>query len=76
MYLVMTETFENIFHKRYVGGVGEVKEKPLPRQVEVPLRARTYEDVLAEYRWYMRDKTAELPDEIMEELVKQGMVQQ
>ncbi len=72
MYLVMTEKFDNTFHKRYVGGSGEVQEKPI--RTETEFRVQTYEDVLEEYRWYMRDANAELPQAIMEELRTQGKI--
>lgn len=62
----MTEKFESEFHKRYVGGEGEVEEKPvkfgLPSTGEI--RLTTLEDLLAEYRWYLRDPNAQLPEEV------------
>ncbi len=73
MYLVMTEIFEDIFHKKYVGGVGEVREKPV-QVSDLVLRGQTPEDVLAEYRWYMRDANAQLPEVILEELRTQGKI--
>lgn len=62
----MTEKFESIFHKRYVGGEGEVEEKPitLVSEVHTAIRPTTLEEVEAEYRWYVGDPKAELPEEI------------
>ena len=62
----MTEKFESDFHKRYVGGEGEVEEKPivLVSPVRPLIKPTTLEEVEAEYRWYVGDKTAVLPEEI------------
>ncbi len=72
----MTEQkLESKFHKWYVGGEGEVEERPL---VELApshtLRAITLEEVLAEYRNYVRDPKAELPEILVEELRKIGQI--
>lgn len=59
---MMAEMFDNKFHKKYVGGAGEVKE---PKEMINPLpskRGVTYERVLAEYRKYVNDPLAELPE--------------
>lgn len=65
----MTEKkFETEFHKRYVGGEGEVAEKEKPKSVAGTIRGMSYEDVLAEYRWYVRDSEAELPKEVEKQL--------
>lgn len=75
-FIFMTETkggevFTSKFHRRYVGGVGEVVEKPLSPPLQT-IKACSYEEVLAEYRWYMRDPQAELPEELMETLKVSG----
>ena len=65
----MTEVFDSVFHRKYVGGVGEVKEKPLsPAVRENVVSPISYEDVLHEYRVYVRDPEAELPEEILRSL--------
>lgn len=62
----MTEKFESQFHKRYVGGEGEVEEKPIilisPNRSVI--RPTTLEEVEDEYRRYVGDMTAELPEEV------------
>jgi hypothetical protein len=57
--------FESAFHKRYVGGEGEVVEE-LPRVLDGQhkISPTTEEEVLAGYRRYIGDPEAELPDEI------------
>lgn len=76
MVIFMTEQkFESAFHKRYVGGEGVIEERPLasmgPKN-ELPVV--TYEDILEEYRRYIGDSKAELPAEVLEELVKLGKI--
>jgi len=67
------QTFQSEFHRRYVGGEGEVVEKPVFRAIS-EYEGVSYEKILAEYRWYMRDAAAELPEEIMEMLKVCGKV--
>lgn len=47
----------------------EIKQIPWPENKVEP---KSYEDILAEYRWYVRDPKAELPADIVEELRKLG----
>lgn len=73
----MTEVFESAFHKRYVGGEGEVRQPELaeyasPWERNV-LPSTTLEDILEEYRWYMRDQNAELPEELKKHLLTIGI---
>jgi hypothetical protein len=63
----MTEKFESAFHKRYVGGEGEVDPQSTPA-VEKKRVVTTYEDVLSEYRKYVGDSTAELPEGVIKTL--------
>ncbi|HOX95805.1 MAG TPA: hypothetical protein PLI45_00270 [Candidatus Woesebacteria bacterium] len=70
----MTENlrvFDSEFHRRYVGGDGVVCEGPIvlisPMKTEI--RPTTYEEVLADYRRYVGDPKAELPDEIKKTLL-------
>ena len=60
--------FESEFHKRYVGGEGEVKVEPItlisPEKHMV--RPTTLEEIRAEYRAYMHDPDAELPQGIVD----------
>ncbi len=64
----MTEKFESIFHKRYVGGQGEVceMEKQNREKKKETAVMTTLEDVLFEYRKYVNDPKAELPEIIMD----------
>ncbi|KKT36631.1 MAG: hypothetical protein UW26_C0042G0004 [Candidatus Collierbacteria bacterium GW2011_GWF1_44_12] len=68
------QTFQSEFHRRYVGGEGEVVERPMAVLSTRVIDAKTYQDVLSEYRWYMRDPKAELPEEIVEILKTIGKV--
>lgn len=77
----MTEKFDSKFHKEYVRGEGEVVEKlsDISSQTRLPdgqvsVASRTYEDVLAEYRWYIRDPEAVLPEEIEKQLELLGVI--
>jgi hypothetical protein len=66
----MTEKFESKFHQRYVGGQGEVVEDERPViEVKVTIPQTTREQVLEEYRKYIRDPKAELPEEIEKTLI-------
>lgn len=49
----------------------ETKNFPWPENKVEP---QTYDDILKEYRMYVRDSNAELPAEIIEELKKLGKV--
>ena len=63
----MAEKFESAFHKWYVRGEGEVEEKSinLISPITECRKAITLEEVEAEYRRYLRDSEAQLPQEIM-----------
>ena len=74
----MTEKFDNKFHKKYVGGEGEIDIShwtldilDLERNMVVK---RSHEDVLAEYRWYVRDPEATLPEEVLKQLDLLGVI--
>lgn len=66
------EKFDSQFHKRYVGGEGEIDEKSLLEFSGVI--GMSYEEVLDEYRRYMRDPHAELPEVIISQLKMSGKV--
>lgn len=66
---LMTEIFESEFHKKYVGGEGEVVEKPVKNEPKINVRGTTEEEVLIEYRRYIRDPLAELPEAIRSTLL-------
>ena len=71
----MTEQkFESKFHKMYVGGEGEIEEKVLHITPSVEVQPRTLEDILEEYRRYVNDPKAELPEIVLEELRKLGKI--
>ncbi|NCP47439.1 hypothetical protein COT86_01080 [Candidatus Collierbacteria bacterium CG10_big_fil_rev_8_21_14_0_10_43_36] len=71
----MTEKFKDKFHKEYVGGSGLVEDRSCSSVIaEARVVAMSYEEILAEYRWYVKDPTAELPQRIMEQLVIAGKV--
>ncbi len=70
----MTE-FDSIFHKHYVDGSGVVIDKGEPYRPKNEIKGQTYEEILAEYRAYVHDPKAELPEEILEELRKQGKIE-
>lgn len=61
----MTEKFDNEFHKKYVSGEGEVRESEGTASLLSGERVMTYERVLAEYRKYINDPSAELPDSVL-----------
>jgi len=65
--------FDNQFHKRYIGGLGEVVDQPLSELI-TSIPTLSYEDVLKEYRAYVRDPKAELPEEILETLRLGGKI--
>lgn len=61
----MTEKiFESAFHKRYVGGEGEVVDKPIKVEVVNTTPETREEELLSLYRKYIGDPKAELPEEI------------
>ena len=72
----MTEQkFDSKFHKWYVDGEGEVEEKPINLIGPVTeMREITVEEILLEYRKYIGDPNAELPEIVMEDLRKLGKV--
>ena len=68
-YFMAERIFESAFHKKYVGGEGEILEKTvstLDDKDSLRVRRTTEEEVLEEYRRYVRDPKAELPQEIRE----------
>ncbi len=63
----MTEKFESKFHRWYVGGQGEIEEKTHIALESSPIvRGITYEQVLREYRKYVNDPSAELPESVLQ----------
>ncbi len=42
---------------------------------ENKIEPQTYEDILKEYRMYVKDPKAELPEELLKELRKLGKIQ-
>ena len=61
----MTEKFfESAFHKRYVGGEGEIIEKTIKVEPINKTRETREEEVLSEYRRYIGDPNAELPESV------------
>ena len=70
----MTEIFDSIFHKRYVDGSGVAIDKGEPFVPKNEVRGQTYDDILAEYRAYVGDSEAELPEDIIEGLRKLGKI--
>jgi len=64
--------FDNMFHKRYVGGEGDVDARPALESVVSRVEGTTYEQVLQEYRAYVRDSKAELPEEVLDMLRASG----
>jgi hypothetical protein len=62
--------FESAFHKQYVGGDGEVVGKPIEIiEDKSKTRTTTEAEVLSEYRKYVGDPSAELPEEIKKTLL-------
>ncbi len=61
------EKYDNKFHKWYVGGEGEVGDKCIPSK-KVEVVSMSYEEVLQEYRRYVGDMEAELPQDIISQL--------
>jgi len=58
----------------YVRGDGEVVERPNSPVTTDMISGLSYEEILAEYRWYVGDSTAQLPQEILERLIITGKV--
>lgn len=67
------EKFDNKFHKWYVGGEGEVDEKPLPTS-SFEVIGISYEEALDEYRIYMGDPLAEFPQVIIDQFKLSGKI--
>ena len=67
----MVETiFESAFHKKYVGGEGEVDDSPKSITEDRPMiRTMTEAEVLRDYRKYVGDPSAELPEEVQKTLL-------
>lgn len=62
--------FESAFHKRYVGETeGIIEETHTPIEVKHAIKKTTVEEVLAEYRRYVGDPNAELPEELRNSLL-------
>lgn len=70
----MTEIYDSTFHKRYVDGSGIVIDKGAPLPLKNEIKPQTYEEILADYRRYVGDQNAELPEEILGELKKLGKI--
>ncbi|HCQ31564.1 TPA: hypothetical protein DIU27_04250 [Candidatus Collierbacteria bacterium] len=71
----MSEKFKDKFHKEYVGGSGPIEDQSCSSVIsEARLVALSYEEILAEYRKYVKDPTAELPEEILMQLRIAGKV--
>jgi len=71
----MSEKFKDKFHKVYVGGSGPVENHSCSSvMAEARVIALSYEEILAEYRKYVKDPTAELPEEILMQLRIAGKV--
>ena len=45
----------------------------IPRESTI-LIGHSYEEILAEYRRYVGDSSAELPGEVLDELIRQGKI--
>lgn len=41
---------------------------------EAGIIGKTYKEILEEYRWYVKDPTAELPQIVMEQLARLGKI--
>ncbi len=70
----MTEIFDSIFHKRYVDGSGVVIDKGVPFTPKNEVKGQTYDELLADYRRYMRNPKAEFTQEMLEELARLGKI--
>ncbi|EKD52619.1 MAG: hypothetical protein ACD_61C00288G0001 [uncultured bacterium] len=67
------EKFDSQFHKKYVGGEGPIMEDARkPVTIDTTYGGISIQDVLSDYRRYVGDPTAELPEEILEELIMAG----
>lgn len=72
----MTEKkYDSNFHRWYLGESGGEIEPSETYEIPSPIRVvkTTINDILRDYRWYMRDKSAELPQEWVDEMLKLGM---
>ncbi len=70
----MTEKFDSKFHKEYLRGEGPIEERQIAEIGAAVISVMSYEELLAEYRWYVKDPTAELPAEVMEQLRIHGKI--
>ena len=70
----MTEKYDSKFHKLYVGGDGEVTDTPLMTMGRQEYPRISYEDVLVEYRKYIGDSSAELPEIVIEQMKNLGLI--
>jgi len=68
------QQYDSKFHRWYVGGEGEIAEKPAGKTSVREYGSMTFEEILEEYRRYVGDKTAQLPDEVLEKLRVWGKV--
>jgi hypothetical protein len=68
------EKFDNKFHQKYVSGEGTIKEVRQEPVTTDMVTGMSLDDILAEYRWYVGDSTAQLPKEVLERLIITGKV--
>lgn len=74
MFMAVINEFDSKFHKSYVGGEGEVVDKSWIRLEGIRMEAMSFEEIREEYRRYVNDPSAELPEPLLEELRVQGKV--
>jgi hypothetical protein len=70
----MVLKFDSEFHRRYVGGEGEVEDKPSVDGKQPRLEGMSVEEILEEYRRYVGDAEAELPEWLVEQLILIGKI--
>jgi hypothetical protein len=62
---MVNNIYESEFHRRYVGGVGGmIMEEDINFMKPIILPEITEDEVLAEYRKYVGDPEAQLPEEV------------
>lgn len=71
----MTEKkYDSKFHRWYVGETGgEIDGEFIKIGEFQKVKKYTIRELLEDYRWYMRDKNAELPQEWVDELLRLGV---
>lgn len=73
--VVMTELkHKSVFERKYLGAGGVVEESTEPYSPKNEVRPQTYDEILAEYRKYVGDPSAEFSPEILAELKKLGKI--